>query len=29
MSMRDYEMNTAMLFNTGFDDRECLSLIHI
>ena len=23
MSMRDYEMNTAMLFNTGFDDREC------
>lgn len=23
MSMRDYEVNTAVLFNTGFDDREC------
>ena len=21
--MKDYEVNTAVLFNTGFDDREC------
>ena len=27
MSMRDYKVNTAVLFNTGFDDRECNRLM--
>ena len=27
MSMRDYEVNTAVIFNTGFDDMECNRLM--
>lgn len=27
MPMRDYEVNTAVLFHTGFDDRECNRLM--
>lgn len=25
--MRDYEVNTTVIFNTGFDDRECNELM--